>query len=443
MHSEHLTAREPDGLVRGEGGTTTLDSWKGRLSRDLHAVHRGRRGRSRRAAPGRPLRARGGSHGIVAFGLAGEVLKLSADERRQLTESIVDEIGGAVPVFVGVGAPSSRASIELARHAEAAGASCVVVPAPMSGAVGDDALVDYFVRIAASVVASGDDPGRSRLPGRRARRRDRAADRRERAENVRLVKLEAGPAEMSHWIERLGGDFAIWGGDGGMYLLDCVRIGAAGIIPGVDLIDLLVRVYEAEARGDSAARRRAPPRDPADARLRDAALDRPLQRLRQARPRPARRARARWPALARRARSARRPGRCSSGISPAFSSRRAVSVSADGPLRRRRGAARAAAAEPAALDASRRRDRLRPDRRRRGVPVLRGDRQPLRRQPDGRARDGAGARDARHGQHPAREAHRGLPGRGLGHPERDRAGGAAARGQGRAACCTTSTSSGS
>ena len=37
-----------------------------------------------------------------------------------------------------------------------------------------------------------------------------------------------------------------------MYLLDCIRSGAAGIIPGVDLIDLLVRVYEAEARGESA-----------------------------------------------------------------------------------------------------------------------------------------------------------------------------------------------
>src|SRR5215470_12600884 len=46
-----------------------------------------------------------GSHGIVAFGLAGEVLKLSADERRALTDAIVDEVGGAVPVFVGVGAP--------------------------------------------------------------------------------------------------------------------------------------------------------------------------------------------------------------------------------------------------------------------------------------------------------------------------------------------------
>ena len=47
-----------------------------------------------------------GAHGLVAFGLAGEVLKLSADERRQLTDVIVDEVEGAVPVFVGAGAPS-------------------------------------------------------------------------------------------------------------------------------------------------------------------------------------------------------------------------------------------------------------------------------------------------------------------------------------------------
>jgi dihydrodipicolinate synthase/N-acetylneuraminate lyase len=192
-----------------------------------------------------------GSHGIVAFGLAGEVLKLSADERRDLTDVIVEEAGDAVPVFVGVGAPSTRASIELARYAEAAGASCVVVPAPMSGTLGTDALVEYVVAIADAVtvpVMVQDAPAYLGVGlGIDAVRRIG-----ERAPNVRLVKLEAGPAEMSHWIAELGDDFALWGGDGGMYLLDCVRIGAAGIIPGVDLVDLLVQVYEAEARGETA-----------------------------------------------------------------------------------------------------------------------------------------------------------------------------------------------
>jgi 4-hydroxy-tetrahydrodipicolinate synthase len=191
-----------------------------------------------------------GSHGIVAFGLAGEVLKLSPDERRDLTDAILEEAGDSVPVFVGVGAPSTRASIELARYAEAAGASCVVVPAPMSGTSSTDAIVDYIVRIADSVslpVMVQDAPAYLGVGlGVEAVRRIG-----ERAPNMRLVKLEAGPAEMSHWIGELGDEYAVWGGDGGVYLLDCVRIGAAGIIPGVDLIDLLVQVYEAEARGES------------------------------------------------------------------------------------------------------------------------------------------------------------------------------------------------
>jgi len=192
-----------------------------------------------------------GSHGIVAFGLAGEVLKLTADERKTLTDLIIDEAGAVVPVFVGVGAPSVSASIELARYAEAAGASCVVVPAPMIGALGDRALVDYFVRIAGAVslpLMIQDAPSHLGV-GLGAEVVQRIA---QRAENVRLVKLEAGPAQLSRWLERLGPEFSIWGGDGGMYLLDCVRSGAAGIIPGVDLVDLLVQVYEAEARGESA-----------------------------------------------------------------------------------------------------------------------------------------------------------------------------------------------
>lgn len=192
-----------------------------------------------------------GSHGLVAFGLAGEVLKLSVDERRELTDVIVDEVAGAVPVLVGAGAPSTRGACDLARHAEKAGASCIVLPAPMSGALDEAALVDYFVRVASTVslpVMIQDAPAYVGIGlGPEAVQRIAAA-----AENVCLVKLEAGPVAMSHWIDRLGSEFAIWGGDGGVYLLDCMRTGAAGVIPGADLVDFLVRVYEAETEGDSA-----------------------------------------------------------------------------------------------------------------------------------------------------------------------------------------------
>jgi 4-hydroxy-tetrahydrodipicolinate synthase len=191
-----------------------------------------------------------GAHGLVAFGLAGEVLKLRADERKALTDVILEEADKRVPVFVGAGAESVGAAVELARYAERAGASCVVLPAPVSGAAGEDAVLAYFARVASEVsipVMIQDAPaylGVALGPGIV----ERAATL---AENIRLVKLEAGPTEMSRWLSALGSEFSVWGGDGGIYLLDCVRAGAAGIIPGTDLIDLLVEIYEAEAGDDS------------------------------------------------------------------------------------------------------------------------------------------------------------------------------------------------
>jgi 2-keto-3-deoxy-L-arabinonate dehydratase len=192
-----------------------------------------------------------GSHGLVCFGLAGEVLKLAAGERRSLLEAIVDEVDGRVPVLAGVGAESLRASVELARHAEQAGAHGIVSPAPTTARPGDAAVAEYLGRLAASVelpVMIQDAPaylGVALSPAIVAR----AA---EISPNICMLKLEAGPAAMSGWIEALGSSFSIWGGDGGVYQLDCLRIGAAGIVPGVDLVDRLVAIYELEQRGEVA-----------------------------------------------------------------------------------------------------------------------------------------------------------------------------------------------
>jgi 4-hydroxy-tetrahydrodipicolinate synthase len=191
-----------------------------------------------------------GAHGLVCFGLAGEVLKLTADERRALTDAIVEEANGEVPVLVGSGGESVRTARELARHAERAGASGIVLPAPVSARPDHPGLVDYLACVACEVslpVMIQEAPaylGVALGPGV-------VLDVAARATNVRHVKLEAGPAELGRWIRALGEGLAVWGGDGGVYQLDCLRVGAAGIIPGGDLVDLLVEIYEHEARGES------------------------------------------------------------------------------------------------------------------------------------------------------------------------------------------------
>lgn len=190
-----------------------------------------------------------GAHGVVAFGLAGEVLKLAVDERERLLHAIVDEVNGDVPILVGVGAESLRTSRRLACDAEKAGADCIVIPAPIATGADRTELISYFASIAHAVslpVMIQDAPAYlgiglgSALVTELGRM----------AENVRLVKLEAGPADISEWIADLGDEFSVWGGDGGMYQRDCLSAGADGIIPGVDLVDRLVAVYEADASGD-------------------------------------------------------------------------------------------------------------------------------------------------------------------------------------------------
>jgi 4-hydroxy-tetrahydrodipicolinate synthase len=165
---------------------------------------------------------------------------------------IIDEADSTVPVFVGAGAESVSASIELARYAESAGASAIVLPAPPGPSSGNDATVDYFARIATAVtlpVAIQDAPAYLGVALGPATVEAAVS----RAPNIRIVKVEAGPSELSSWIAQLGDGIEVWGGDGGVYLLDALRVGATGIIPGLDLVDLLVQIYEQERTGETDA----------------------------------------------------------------------------------------------------------------------------------------------------------------------------------------------
>ena len=57
----------------------------------------------------------------------GEGPALTRDERRRVLEVYADEVSGRLSILAGIGAPSTAAAIEMARDAEAAGASGLVV----------------------------------------------------------------------------------------------------------------------------------------------------------------------------------------------------------------------------------------------------------------------------------------------------------------------------
>lgn len=191
-----------------------------------------------------------GADGIVCFGLAGEVSRLTVAERKELLEVCVEEVASAVPIFAGTTAQSLLMSQGLARHAEKCGADALVMPPPTGYRIDDSGLCDFMTEVASSTslpVIVQDAPEYLGLTIRPEVVLAAANN----APNICAMKLETGPEGIERWRSALGEEFALYGGNGGMYLLDCLRAGARGIMPGVDTVDRLVEVERAERRGDS------------------------------------------------------------------------------------------------------------------------------------------------------------------------------------------------
>ena len=72
----------------------------------------------------------GGVDGVVACGSTGEFAAMSGAERRFVVETVIDQTASRVPVVAQTGAMSTAEAVELSRHAEAAGASVLMVVAP-------------------------------------------------------------------------------------------------------------------------------------------------------------------------------------------------------------------------------------------------------------------------------------------------------------------------
>lgn len=184
-----------------------------------------------------------GSHGLICFGLAGEVFRLTAEERVELLEVIVDETAGRIPVLAGVGLEAEHSSIRLAKAVSAAGADGIVIPPPITCPAAATELIRYFERIAGAVdlpVMIQDAPEYLNVevgPGM-------VATLAERIPNLAAVKLEIAGDGLADWVEQLAGRLSVFCGNGGLYLIDCLEHGATGVAPGVDVVDVLVEIHD-------------------------------------------------------------------------------------------------------------------------------------------------------------------------------------------------------
>jgi 4-hydroxy-tetrahydrodipicolinate synthase len=85
-----------------------------------------------------------GSSGLVPVGTTGESPTLSHDEHKRVVEIVIAEARGRVPVIAGAGSNNTTEAIDLAIHAEKAGAQAVLVVTPYYNKPTQEGMYQHF-----------------------------------------------------------------------------------------------------------------------------------------------------------------------------------------------------------------------------------------------------------------------------------------------------------
>ena len=92
-----------------------------------------------------------GSNGVLLLGSTGEPILLTRDERQRIIEASVDHANGRIPIMCGVSAPSTKETIENARHAKDAGVDLALMVQPPYVKPTQAAVYKYFKDVADEV----------------------------------------------------------------------------------------------------------------------------------------------------------------------------------------------------------------------------------------------------------------------------------------------------
>lgn len=196
----------------------------------------------------------GQPHGLGVGGFASEAYKLTESERLRCAEIVADEVAGQTPLIIGLAACSAEAAIRLARlYAPLRPAALMTLP-PNTFAYDEPALVDYYVGLAEAIEVPIMVQQAPQIPAYAGTQLSplSLAEIALRAPNVHYFKMEGrGSAERIQALRTLIGDRAgLFGGGGGITFYDELRVGAAGLLPGVGFNEYFMRVWSTWQAGD-------------------------------------------------------------------------------------------------------------------------------------------------------------------------------------------------
>lgn len=193
-----------------------------------------------------------GVHGLVIPANASEFFALSDAERMQISEIVLAEVAGRVPVIISCNGVSTPAAVAFTRHAVTHGADGIMVMPPYVRRPSEVGVLAYYEAVAAAadgrpvIVQNAEPPLGTPLSV------TALVNLMERAPGIRYVKEEVTPSgqRMSALIkaagERLLGAF---GGQNGIWMLSELDRGSCGNMPNCATIDAHVEIYNLYSSG--------------------------------------------------------------------------------------------------------------------------------------------------------------------------------------------------
>ncbi len=85
-----------------------------------------------------------GVKGLYVGGSSGECIYQNVAERKEVLENVMEAVGGKLTIIAHIAAPSTRDSIELAKHAESLGVDALAAIPPIYFGLPEFAIKDYW-----------------------------------------------------------------------------------------------------------------------------------------------------------------------------------------------------------------------------------------------------------------------------------------------------------
>lgn len=193
----------------------------------------------------------GGIEAVCLPAYASEFYKLSDDEKLQVVKVAVNHAAGRIKIVAQSNNPSLRGAVKLAQENVKAGADVVSLAVPRIFSLPDDSLKEYLSGFLSSipdtpVLIQDFNPGGASISAGFIQELMEAHD------NFKYLKLEEPlcAPKFEDIIKRTEGKIGLFEGWGGLYMLELIPLGIAGVMPGLGVSDILQKVFLLRKNGE-------------------------------------------------------------------------------------------------------------------------------------------------------------------------------------------------